>query len=166
MLSNNLRGLYLHTVEATGSIPVPPINKIKGLRNQRRPFFVVLGHTWYALLALIFLSCAHMEASMNPFDSILGPTWYGKCVPSTMYALETLFEEGHQIRAVVKEIRPGYDHIQGQVRSDKGEWLYLVVYGRAIQLGLDEYPDLPVKKTITWRQLLAERIQADVRASR
>ncbi len=36
---NSAGECYLHTVEVTGSNPVPPTMKIKGLRLMPRPFF-------------------------------------------------------------------------------------------------------------------------------
>ena len=66
---------------------------------------------------LLLLSCATM---LSPLMSV-----EPECVPRAVYAaLAFRLQTGCEVRVVILEIRPGYDHAQAQAKIE-GNWMWI-----------------------------------------
>ena len=85
---NSAGECYLHTVEVTGSIPVPPTMKIKGLLVHSNPFFfddlkVKIGGTIKAAKGL-YQKPLSMQFSMKVSDLFCPSAKYAdNCLPTS-----------------------------------------------------------------------------------
>ena len=88
---NSAGECYLHTVEVTGSIPVPPTMKIKGLRFFRSPFFfgdvkVKIGGTSKTTINGSHQKPLSMQFSMKVSDLFCPSAKYANnCLPTSGY---------------------------------------------------------------------------------
>lgn len=89
-------------------------------------------------------------------------SWFSRgivpnCVPRALcQGAAWKYQEGLDVRFIVTEIEPGYDHIQCQVyRNDKWQWSTML--RGIITTGKREHAGRE-KKVLTWNELLMERM--------
>ena len=90
----------------------------------------------------------------------------GECTARALYIGATwVYDYKEKVRFIVKNIAPGTDHIQAQGwDSKKNQWRYLTMTGEFIDYGKDDFPNFETTKTLTWAELLHERIDAENRS--
>lgn len=86
------------------------------------------------LLPIVLVSC------------LFGPSFRGNCVPRALYqGAAWQYWEGLRVRFIVREVRPGCDHIQCQVFYDRN-WRYSKQDGDIVLIGTAEFPNAEIKK--------------------
>ena len=97
--------------------------------------------------------------------TMLGDDWRkGTCVARCLYEMATWhYDYKEKVRAIVKKIKPGTEHIQAQgFDKEKGEWRYLTMLrDGVVDYGTEEFPGYEITKTLTLAELYKERLDAE-----
>jgi len=99
---------------------------------------------------------------MNWFTQLFNrPEFKGDCVPRALYqGAAWTYQKKFPVRFIVQNISNGVDHIQCQVFFD-GKWQWSTQYRDYVSIGQQEFDGLAVIKTLTFQQLLQERVDAE-----
>ncbi len=88
------------------------------------------------------------------------PEFKGDCVPRALYQGSAwTYQKKLLVRFIVLNISKGVDHIQCQVFYD-GEWKWSTQWKGYVSIGDQEHKGTVIK-TLTFKQLLEERIEAE-----
>lgn len=87
----------------------------------------------------------------------------GSCLARCFYQMATWhYDYKEDVRAIVKNISEGLDHVQAQGYDEKKcQWRYLTMKNEAVFYGEDEFPDALIIKILTFKDLLQERVDAE-----
>lgn len=99
---------------------------------------------------------------MSWLSKIFGTRGFSpSCVARVLYqAAGWHYDQGKEVRFVVRNISPGQDHIQCQVMQD-GDWQWSTQKGDLVYTGRQEYSEFETIKLLSLKQLFQERLDAE-----